>query len=133
MAITTPAQTIHDGFYTIAHGTSHKTFRLQTQPADAAFAPNKQVIGFLRGSNNEADYTSFAFVIDGRIVPWKRFQSGYEQVLQAAKYLVSGPSESHEKAGRFYAMQSGRCYACNRLLTDPLSIELGIGPTCRNK
>ena len=27
----------------------------------------------------------------------------------------------------------GRCGACGRALTDPTSIELGIGPTCRGK
>ena len=133
MAITAQAQTIRDGFYTIAHGTSHKTFRLQTQPADADFAPGKQVIGYLAGSDNTSDYRNFAFVIDGTIRPWKRYQSGYEQVLQAAKYLVSGPSESHEKAGLMYAMQSKCCYRCNRLLTTPESVVAGLGPTCRNK
>ena len=134
MAITAPAQTgIMDGFYTVAHGTSHKTFRLKTQPADSDFAAGKQIISFLRGSNNEADYTSFAFVIDGRIVPWKRFQSGYEQVLQAAKYLVSGPSESREKAGLMYSLESKRCWRCNRLLTHPESIATGLGPDCASR
>jgi len=27
----------------------------------------------------------------------------------------------------------GRCCACNRVLTDPTSIDLGIGPECRSK
>lgn len=30
-------------------------------------------------------------------------------------------------------MHTGRCCACNRMLTDPESIELGIGPFCRDK
>ena len=129
----TATQAIRDGFYTIAHGTSHKTFRLATQPADADFAPGKQIIAFLRGSNNEGDYTNFAFIIDGRLVPWKRYQSGYEQVLQAARYLVSGPSESHEKAGLMYSLDSKRCWRCNRLLTHPESIATGLGPDCAKR
>jgi hypothetical protein len=28
---------------------------------------------------------------------------------------------------------SARCRCCNRKLTDPASIELGIGPVCRKK
>ena len=27
----------------------------------------------------------------------------------------------------------GRCCACNRVLTDPTSIDLGVGPECRSK
>ncbi len=133
--ITAPAQTcIADGFYTVQHGTSHKTFRLKTQPADSDFAPGKQIIAYLRGTNNEADYTGFGFVIDGTIRPWKRFSSGgYEQIIQAARYLISGPAVSHEKAGLMYAMQSGNCYRCGRLLTTPESISLGLGPTCASR
>ncbi len=128
--MTQTATTIQDGYYTVAHGTSHKTFRLKTQPADADFAPNKTVIGYLAGAGNESSYVSFAFVIDGRVIPWQRFQSGYEEIIQSARYLVSGPSESHEKAGKMYAMQSGKCYRCNRLLTSPESIAAGLGPVC---
>ena len=130
---TATATRIHDGFYTVQHGTSHKTFRLQTQPADAAFAPNKQVIGYLAGSDNTSDYRNFAFVIDGTIRPWKRYNTGYEQVLQAAKYLVSGPSESHEKAGLMYSLDSKRFWRCNRLLTHPESIATGLGPDCAKR
>ena len=36
-------------------------------------------------------------------------------------------------AGREYARITGACYACNRKLEDPTSVELGIGPVCRSK
>ena len=36
-------------------------------------------------------------------------------------------------AAKLYASELGNCYACNRTLTDPESISLGIGPVCRNK
>lgn len=38
-----------------------------------------------------------------------------------------------EECGRRYAAELGRCYRCGRTLTDEVSRELGIGPTCRNK
>jgi hypothetical protein len=37
-----------------------------------------------------------------------------------------------EESGRLYGTEIGRCYVCNRHLTDELSRELGIGPTCRS-
>ncbi len=128
MAITAPATTtIHDGYYTVATAGGHRTFRLRTQDADSTFAPGKQVIAFLSGPCNEADYTGFAFIIDGQVIPWKRFRTGYDTIIAAARFLVQG---DHHEAGKMYAMESGNCYACNRLLTDPLSIAAGIGPSC---
>ena len=34
---------------------------------------------------------------------------------------------------QFHVYHSGACGRCGRELTDPESIKLGIGPTCRNK
>lgn len=40
--------------------------------------------------------------------------------------------QADEQAAREeYARITGRCYACNRKLEDPLSVSLGIGPVCR--
>lgn len=128
---TITVQPIRDGFYTVSlDGDKHRTFRLRTQDQDASFAPGKQIIGFLAGASNESDYVNFAFVIDGEIKLWRRFLHGYDQVIAAAKYLVSG---DHQAAGRMYAQESGNCYVCNRLLTTPESIAAGIGPHCASK
>ncbi len=34
------------------------------------------------------------------------------------------------QAGRTYGIKTGKCCVCNRILTDPISITLGIGPEC---
>ena len=36
-------------------------------------------------------------------------------------------------AARLYGQNTGTCSCCGRELTNPLSIELGIGPICREK
>ena len=38
-----------------------------------------------------------------------------------------------QAAGRAYAAITTRCYRCNLKLEDETSVELGIGPICRNK
>lgn len=124
--------TIRDGFYTVSTGETHRTFRVHTQAQDADFAPGKQIIGYLRGGDNQRDYTSFAFIVNGHLQVWKRFQAGKYLAIETARFLVED-RESQEAAGKMYAMESGNCYRCNRLLTDPVSIQLGIGPTCRLK
>ncbi len=126
----TATATIHDGFYTIVTGNTHRTFRIRTNDADSSFAPGRQVIGFLSGPDNSSDYINFAFVGNERIFPWKRFSAGYDHIIAAARYLVAG---NHEQAGKMYAMQSGNCYRCGRLLTTPESVAAGLGPTCRSK
>jgi hypothetical protein len=47
--------------------------------------------------------------------------------------VLSKISEDPVGAAKLYASELGNCYACNRTLTDPESIALGIGPVCRNK
>lgn len=38
-----------------------------------------------------------------------------------------------QQAGALYGQEIGRCYRCNRHLTDETSRALGIGPDCRSK
>ena len=121
---------IHDGYFTVTTSGGHRTFRVHTQDQDASFAPGKQVIAFLSGPCNEGDYTSFAFVANGQVYPWKRFQHGYDTIIAAARFLVGG---DYQAAGKMFALESGLCYVCGRTLTDPLSIETGIGPICASR
>ena len=125
----TATATIHDGYYTVIVPFGHRTFRIRTQDQDAAFAAGKQIISFLSGSDNTSDYTSFAFIIDGQLLPWKRFRDGHEVILGGAKLLL----HSAKEAGLLYAQQSGNCYICNRMLTTPESVAAGIGPTCASR
>jgi hypothetical protein len=37
-----------------------------------------------------------------------------------------------DEAATKYGVEIGRCYVCNRTLTDDLSRSLGIGPHCRS-
>jgi hypothetical protein len=36
-----------------------------------------------------------------------------------------------EAARKLYADTTGKCWSCNRLLTDPVSVSVGLGPDCR--
>ena len=126
---TATATHIHNGFYTVITGNTHRTFRIHTQPKDASFAPGKQVIGYLHGPDNGRDYRGFGFIQGGKLVPWKRFQASYD-LLAVARFLLESDGT---EAGKEYAKQSGNCYVCNRLLTTPESIAAGIGPTCASR
>lgn len=46
---------------------------------------------------------------------------------------VQSVAEDPYAAAKLYGQQTGSCSCCGRELTNSLSIELGIGPICREK
>lgn len=126
------ASVIPNGIYTLRFpcGT-HRTFRIFTKKETAKFAPGQRIVAMLIGPNNEdfSSYEPFAFVDDTGIHVWKRFrnqkQAEYAELLWA---LVTGC-----EADGYELLISKRCLVCNHVLTDPVSIECGVGPTCREK
>lgn len=89
-----------------------------------------------RTGNNDLDFFRVDRAKNGRTYV-KRIVGGHPEMnlrfkelrptLQAI--LDFGP----DKAAKQYADQLGRCYRCNRHLTDETSRQLGIGPDCRNR
>ena len=122
-----PKPVVEDGFYTVVFPSgSYRTLRVKTQEAGAKFAPGEQIVSFLSGSDNESDYTGFAFLKpDGRTFVWKRFKENGALAL-ALNVLTRDP----EAAGQEYSLRSNRCRRCNRTLTVPASINRGYGPVC---
>jgi hypothetical protein len=122
----------HNGTITIRNTRTgnHRTFRIRTQAADARFAPGKRTVSLLTGSNNETDYTGFGFVgDDGGIVVWNARRADGDGIFEKYADMLTRP-QAYESSGCEY-LWSERCRKCNRPLTDPTSISLGIGPKCR--
>lgn len=129
--ISTPAKPseVGDGFYTIVRPDgSYRTLRLRTQDEDDQFMPGKQIIGYLRGANNDTDYVNFGHVDRGVVRVWKKHQ--YDSSLASDSAILFGDTD---KAREAYALESGRCSRCNRTLTVPASLHAGVGPECAKK
>lgn len=128
------APAIHNGYLTITNPVTgnHRTFRIRTQPADARFAPGERVVGLLTGPDNTEDYQGFGFVQpDGSIRVWRSKRGdGAPSEWERFADLIA---RRVEYEGRLVYQESRRCLRCNRELTDPTSIELGIGPVCRGE
>ena len=122
--------TLADGYYTVQLGTDgHVTFRVREWKGK-----DQQAISYLNGPNNEGDYVGFASIDRrGHCFVWSRFNKPNLLVRQknALRVLIGAPGT--DEFTKAYAMDSGRCAICNRLLTNPESIEFGIGPECRKK
>jgi hypothetical protein len=107
------------------HAGEHITFRVRRQKPDADFAPGELILGFLSGPDN---YTGCAFVKDdGRVILWKRYRSNEHSRLRDGIRVLEGDPKACASA---YSLESGKCAICGAPLTNPDSIEMGMGPDC---
>ena len=118
----------------------HHTYRVIRVPDDGkAGTPLRWWVSLMTGSDN-SDPKSFTYIgmIAGRNGGFPRFVltakspmpltaapvAGFKYVLDA---VVLGDIT---RMARFHFFHEGRCAVCNRPLTDPVSIQRGIGPVC---
>lgn len=122
-----------NGFYTVTSPVSgeHRTFKIHTQSSQDSFAPGKRIVSMLVGQDNELDYEGFGFILEDRILIWKAKRSPFFDKVSAMLESLAKHGESspyHQRGVR--VLLDKRCAKCNRKLTNPASIELGIGPEC---
>lgn len=128
-----------NGFYTVTSTSGeHRTFTVRTQPHHAAFAPCKRIVSILDGPDNNTDYTDFGFVTDTGIRVWKHYRgetepSFYEKCAVMLWSLAERGADSPYAKRGMQMLLDKRCVRCNRRLTTPASIELGIGPECAGR
>lgn len=119
----------HNGKFTVKSPTGvHKVFEIKTQPNSSPFAPGKRVLHV----KNNREWIGIAFIdMDAKdksgVHIWKRLQDNNE-VKGFIKTLLN--EEHYTKLGMEF-LKEIKCRKCNRDLTDPESIKLGIGPICR--
>lgn len=123
---------IFNGKYTVQNRVTgeHRTFQIKTQKEDASFAPGKRILSLLTGSNNESDYTGFAFVTEEGINVWSSKRGGDFDKYANLLWSLTQDGGLSVFATRYSLMVEGRCIVCNRALTTPESILTGIGPVC---
>ncbi len=129
--VTITTVTVPDGIYTVVHTEGDRvTLRFR----DAAWAKDlptgSQVVEFLSGPDNESSYTGFAFVVKGKARVWKRYKTNASAPVTALAFMLTATDQQVQEAGYAYALESSRCYRCNRTLTVPASIHRGLGPVC---
>lgn len=126
---------IFNGTYTVKNRETgeHRTFSIRTQGNDAKFAPGKRVIALLSGPDNESDYVGFGFVTEDGIRVWRSKRGGVYEAYAKLVWLLAVHPEETPLAERYEMMAEGRCIRCNRKLTEPASIETGIGPVCAER
>jgi hypothetical protein len=86
------------------------------------------IVSVLNGPDNASNYKGFAFLYaDGTYKVWNGYKGdGYTP--NALRVLVN--ADDAMTFGEAYAIASGRCWKCGRLLTVPASVSRGLGPIC---
>lgn len=133
-------QVIENGFFTIVLDGSDPEdttawVTLQVQDDFRENAPEgSQMISILTGPDNTRNYNGIGFLQGDRLMVWGK-NKGKANWIEAAETLIGlAKGDRYVKDGRErYAMESGRCSRCRKLLTVPRSVELGLGPECRKQ
>ncbi len=112
----------------------HRT--LQVKKVKNGYLKDQLIIGYLSGSDNTSSYTFFGVLNRGQIHFWNTWMKnvGYDELkVQRIRRAISIINGNPDEFGKTYALNSGNCYVCNRLLTHPESLSTGIGPECSKK
>jgi len=115
------------GIFTAVLGDgSHVTLRVTDRTGRLQVEEGTRIVQYLSGPANESDYTGFAFLSPaGEARLWRRFADS-ARLLEALRVVLGDPQAGAEA----YALESGHCARCGRLLTVPASLHRGLGPEC---
>ena len=125
---------VPNGYFTIPLVDGNRvTLRFRSavvrEGSDLKLPKGAQVASYLSGPQNTSDYQRFAWVMGKEAKVWKRYRED-SRIVNALKALLTGDYKTY---GAEYALESGNCCRCGRLLTVPESIAAGIGPECASK
>jgi hypothetical protein len=143
VALTSTFGVIPSGIFTVSSSFGHRTFSIERQAEGAEFAPGKRVV-YLKttGDDGGEQWKAFGFVSDQTvrwpITVWQKHRGtdmdAYGELLT---HMICGGFRRFTgpdgQPHRYEILLSRRCFRCDRRLTDPDSIQLGIGPECRKK
>jgi hypothetical protein len=143
-----------NGTFTLAGGGVHLTFEVKT--SKKGFFEGKRIVSIMVGSDNESDFLGIANLEpDGSLRVWRKAE-GCRKNPATGQLLTFRQCEAviklileHGKVGAingesitkrfsinersYELLASVRCIRCNRKLTNPDSVVLGIGPECAGK
>jgi len=119
---------------------TYKVKQAKTRPDDPAHAPLRWFVNLLSGPDNTSDFTYIGLlentqrrgdVMRFRLTRASCLGSEAMPVVWFRRLIEAIVAEDAARLSRGAVFHEGRCGKCNRKLTDPTSISLGIGPVCR--
>jgi len=107
------------------------TYRVTSKDVGSADEPRTlYFVSVLTGPENERDYQFLGTIFDSeKFVHGRKSRIGADAPSARAFTWVW----EHLDDDRFEIWHEGKCSRCSRTLTDPESIERGLGPKCAEK
>lgn len=111
----------------------HRTYKIR-KPAATPMYPNPAwFVMVMTGTDNEAHY-SYVGILDPntggiRLTSKSKFQEG-SNVVKAARWVMGRCINQIQIPDCIEIRHSGKCGRCGHLLTNPESLDTGIGPEC---
>lgn len=114
-----------------------KDYVLANLTRQIAQSKDSRTLSFLEDARRNTEAKAGGWTFGPR---WTRYRHDGKDVLSEVRRIVQlgqdrvmdfagAPGEQMRAAGKY----CGHCCVCGKCLTDPHSIELGIGPECREK
>jgi len=106
-----------------------KTYRIRQPDVTKPY-----FVQLLTGPDNTSDYTYLGY-ITGDFPGWVKAgkKGNPEHPAFKAIHWAMAKLAAGEMPGQLEFWHEGRCAKCGRVLTDPASIESGVGPECAKK
>ncbi len=109
---------------------AHLTFKIQKGKKEGA----PHFVNVMTGTCNENDFETLGTIFDGRTYVHNRNRSRISPDAPSAKaFAYVWAHIERESVPGVEIMHAGACCRCGRKLTNPESIESGIGPECAGK
>lgn len=112
------------------------TFEVKAPRDSEPLTASTFFVAVLTGPNNESDYSYLGTIFrsePSRFVHGKKSKIGVDAPSSRAFAWAWAKIVDHEIPASLEIWHEGTCGRCGRALTDPESIETGLGPVCMEK
>jgi hypothetical protein len=114
----------------------HFTYRVNSKKDKKDETKRVYFVGLLTGPDNLRDYSYMGLLLQDEmrllITKGSKFQ-GCPKSVNVFRWTMSLILAERDFPEGYNCQHAGRCCRCAKTLTDPDSIEIGIGPDCRKK
>lgn len=123
--------------FTLVSSATGARFTYNVRKADTNKEDSPWFVSVLSGPNNQEDYSYMGCIFPdkpGRVIHTRKSRVGPEAPsAKVFAWYLAKISTGCEHSSKVEFWHSGSCGRCGRELTDPESIETGLGPVCAGK
>ena len=112
------------------------TYRVKAWTDNNYKQKKSYTVAVLTGSDNNTSYETIGYIHKEDNLPMRFFHAKRKRIsteapsYKAFAWMFVNMRHEQKLSANVIIYNSGKCAKCGRTLTDPLSIERGLGPEC---